>query len=138
MARKHPRAQARFPAEVTSKDVGVFDLIAERMHRLVSSAAYFYTTAAAILGGVLLGFPMMWSDLWYRLTVIPIAIFTFLMIALLENADRRATLALQHRLNAQSLALLELLGDKASPRVLNELRESISVEEYESAEGMQE
>ena len=127
----------RYPSEVTPK-VGLFDRMADGIHRFVSSAVYFVMGLLLILlafgAAGMFGFSQAW--LWgVSLTLTSV---TFLMVAILENAARRSTLALQHKLNAHSRALLELLGPDAAKEVRRELEHSIGVEDRESAAGLNE
>jgi low affinity Fe/Cu permease len=126
----------RYPSEVTPH-VGFFDRMADAVHRFVSSAVYFVVGFLLLVLGFgaagLSGF----NEIWFWTISLALASVTFLMVAILENGARRSQLALQHKLNAHSRALLELLGADASKDVQQELRDSIGVEDRESASGLQ-
>lgn len=122
----------RYPSEVTP-NVNLFDRMAESLHRFVSSAVYFVMGLLLLLlafgAAGLAGF----SDPWFWGISLSLTSVTFLMVAILENASRRSDLALQHKLNAHSRALLEILGTKGTPGTREELQKSIGLEEHESA-----
>lgn len=124
----------RYPSQVT-QDVDFFDRMAESLHRFVSSAVYFVLGVLLLVlafgAAGLAGF----NDRWFWGISLALTSVTFLMVAILENAGRRSDLAIQHKLNAHSRALLEVLGTKGTKEVRKELEKSIGVEERESASG---
>ena len=126
-----------YPSEVTPK-VGFFDRMADGIHRFVSSAVYFVIGLLLIVlafgAAGMAGF----DETWFWGISLSLTSVTFLMVAILENAGRRANLALQHKLNAHSRALLELLGTKGTKEVRRDLEHSIGLESRESAAGLKE
>ncbi len=115
-----------------------FDRMADSLHRFVSSAVYFVMGLLLLLlafgAAGLAGF----SESWFWGISLALTSVTFLMVAILENAARRSNLAVQHKLNAHSRALLEILGTKGTKQVREELHQSIGLEERESASGVDE
>jgi low affinity Fe/Cu permease len=83
-------------------------------------------------------------DTWQLAVNTPTTIGTWLLVALLQNAQRRADQATQHKLNAIAAALAELMRERADPNepdarttarmaaARRELRAAVGLEERES------
>jgi len=82
-----------------------------------------------VVAGPLMGY----SDRWIALGAFCMAAITFLMLALLENAQRRSDQAIQRKLNALVEALAFLLeGGEVEQHAVEELRAAIGLEHRES------
>jgi low affinity Fe/Cu permease len=77
-------------------------------------------------------------DTWQLIINTVTTIITFLMVALLQNAQTRNDLATQHKLNAIADALADLMGHLSEQvgreieRDIEELKEAVGLEEKES------
>jgi low affinity Fe/Cu permease len=101
-------ARGTMPSSVTPH-VGWFDRFAGATSQLVSQAWFF---AACVLLIVLWApsFPLVGSlDTWQLLINTATTIITFLLVALLQNAQQRADQATQHKLNAVAAGMARLL-----------------------------
>lgn len=100
------------PSSVTAF-VGRFDRFAGVATRTVSRAWFF--VACVLL--VVVWAPSYWLfgsvDTWQLLINTATTIVTFLLVALLQNAQQRADQATQHKLNAVADGLAELLAHTA-------------------------
>ncbi len=123
-----------------------FDRFADGASALASRAAFF---AFAVLL-VVVWAPSFWLfgdvDTWQLAINTPTTVGTWLLVALLQNSQRRADLADQHKQNAIAGALAELMratveqgGDldaeaaERLERAYYELRDAVGLEERESA-----
>jgi hypothetical protein len=131
------KQSATMPSDIDSK-VGRFDRFSSRASKLTSRPGYF-------VGCVLL--VLIWAPTflvfdnltWHLLIDTATTVITFLMVALLQNSERRNDAALQHKLNAVAEGLADLMdrlpdGDK--PEELkqrpSELRRAVGLEDDES------
>ena len=88
----------------------VFDRFAERLSRVVGQAAFF--TAAMIL--VLVWVPLIVFrsiDTWQLVLNTVTSVVAFLLIALLQNSERRNDRAVQRKLDTLSVALAALMRE---------------------------
>lgn len=131
------------PSSVRSR-VGWFDRFAERASRLVSRASFFVFAVALVL--VWLPSYLMFRDFdtWQLAINTPTTIGTWLLVALLQNAQRRSDQATQHKLNALAEGLSEVIAatrDTVADELLadrmrqarRELCSAVGLEERESA-----
>jgi low affinity Fe/Cu permease len=124
----------RPPSEVTA-DRGLFDRFAAWASHLVSRGPFFLVCALGIgawaLGGVFVGF----SDRWLAWGAIGMATVILLLVAVLENAQRRSDQALQRKLNAMADALADFMcGTHIDDRRVEELRSAVGLEHRESTD----
>lgn len=128
------------PSSVTP-EVGFFDRFAGAASRVVSRAWFF----AACLGLVVVWAPSFFAirdvDTWQLIINTATTIITFLLVALLQNAQTRADQATQHKLNAIADGLADLMDATAggligSPVAAGHLRED--VRELRAAVGLEE
>lgn len=137
--RKH--GVGRMPSSVSSETTW-FDRFAETTSRLVSRSLFFGFAAALVV--VWLPSYLLFGDFdtWQLAINTPTTIGTWLLVALLQNAQRRADGATQHKLNAIARGLLEVMRERDGPEpaerdrmayARRELRAAIGVEERESA-----
>lgn len=79
------------------------------------------------------------AEQWQLIIHTTTAIITFLIVALLQNGDRRSDAAIQGKLNALADALAELIATTQSgssadlEKATKELRAAIGIEEAESS-----
>lgn len=128
------------PTEVT-RQVSFFDRFAGLASTFVSRAWFFalclllillWVPSYALVGDV---------DTWQLIINTATTIVTFLLVALLQNTQRRSDEATQHKLNAISAGLANLMDSLAADhpagpalqQAKEELREAVGLEYRESA-----
>ncbi|MFL0285459.1 low affinity iron permease family protein [Mycobacterium sp. SMC-21] len=123
------------PSGVSGK-VSMFDRFATNTAEIVSRAWFFL---ACVLLVVLWAptFAFMTVDTWQLVINTITTIITFLLVALLQNTERRAGDALQHKLNAIADALADVMHHMGNENEglrddEKELREAVGLEERES------
>ncbi|CAG7589236.1 low affinity iron permease family protein [Rhodococcus opacus] len=111
-----------------------FDRFVEQIELRVSQAPFFGICAGAVALWVV-SIPL-WKDLheWQIAIHTAGAVFTLLLVVLLENASRRATEALQEKLNVIAEALAALLDSSARDnpelrKAEEKLREAVGLED---------
>jgi low affinity Fe/Cu permease len=125
------------PTEVSSR-VGFFDRFAGHAAQLASRAWFFAFCVVLIL---------IWApsialirsiDTWQLIINTATTIITFLMVALLQNSQTRADMAVQHKLNALADGLADVMAhlagqeDSDIQQDLEELRSAVGLETKES------
>ena len=125
------------PSEVSSR-VGFFDRFAGHAAQLASRAWFFAFCVVLIL---------IWApsialirsiDTWQLIINTATTIITFLMVALLQNSQTRADMAVQHKLNALADGLADVMAhlagqeDSDIQQDLEELRSAVGLETKES------
>jgi hypothetical protein len=129
---------ATVPTDVTPT-VGRFDRFADQASR-VASRAWFFAFCVLLV--------VIWApsivvlknvDTWQLIINTLTTIVTFLLVALLQNSQTRADLAVQHKLNAIADGLADLMTESAhgGPREaleqhVRELRAAVGLESRES------
>ncbi|CUM36634.1 low affinity iron permease family protein [Streptomyces gardneri] len=115
------------PSERGSKGRGPFERLAERASNLTSSPLFF-SFCLLLVGAFIVvhaaGLPLSWQ-LLVGDTMVSV---TLLLLALLKNAERRADRAVQRKLDAIALALLEE-HRRTTGEVFDSLEEAIGLEE---------
>ncbi len=124
-----------------------FDRFADAASRMASRASFFVFAVALVVVWA----PSYWLfgsiDTWQLAINTPTTVGTWLLVALLQNSQRRADLADQHKQNAIAAGLAELMramvaqqdgnldADTAErlERAYYELRDVVGAEERESA-----
>jgi low affinity Fe/Cu permease len=100
------------PSEV-SAEISVFDRFATTVSQLVSRATFFlfcvllvavWLPSILVIGKV---------DTWQLIINTVTTIITFLMVALLQNTQRRSEQAMHQKLNAIAQGLADLMGHQA-------------------------
>lgn len=132
------------PSQV-SPDTSWFDRFASAVTRQVSRSWFFCLCVALILAWAP-SYPLWGDGDTYQLIVnTGTTIVTFLLVALLQNSQRRTDLANQHKQNAVAAGVAELMramveqggldADDAGrlERAYSELRHAVGLEERESA-----
>jgi low affinity Fe/Cu permease len=119
-------------------DVGVhrtrFDRFAEWAANLASRGPFFSLCLLGLLLWIVLSGPLMgYSDRWIEMGAFCMAAVTFLLLALLENAQRRSDQALQRKLNAIAEGIAELMAHEGmTGDALQELRAAVGLEHREA------
>lgn len=101
------------PSSVTAR-VGWFDRFAGRASLLVSRAWFFAGCVALVVVWAPSYFAFGDVDTWQLVINTATTIVTFLLVALLQNAQQRSDQATQHKLNAIADALSELMAASAN------------------------
>ena len=123
--------EAVMPSEVTSH-VGAFDRFADAASRMTSKAWFFVACVLIVV---------LWApsilifrniDTWQLIINTTTTIITFLMVALLQNSQRRGELAIQQKLNAIADMLSDLAENEGLSKDARELREAVGLEDRES------
>ena len=126
-----PQKHSTMPSDIDPR-VGGFDKFAEYASRLASRAGFF--TFCVVL--VLLWAPSIIFirdiDTWQLIINTVTTIVTFLLVALLQNTQTRADQAVQHKLNAISDALSDLMRDQGNSGDAAELRDAVGLEQIEA------
>jgi ABC-type multidrug transport system permease subunit len=128
------------PSEITAP-VSFFDRFAGAASTFVSRAWFFALCLLLILIWVPSYLVVGNVDTWQLIINTATTIVTFLLVALLQNSQRRSDEATQHKLNAISAALANLMESlatdhPAAPALkqdLIELRDAVGLETRESA-----
>jgi low affinity Fe/Cu permease len=124
-----------------SPNVSFFDRFAERAGTFVSRAWFFALCVLLIVLWAPSYFLVSSLDTWQLIINTATTIVTFLLVALLQNSQRRSDEATQHKLNAMAGALANLMEslaeghpqEQALRRDLTELRDAVGLEHRESA-----
>lgn len=121
-----------------SGELSFFDRFATTAAKFASRAWFFALCVLLIL---------VWApsyllvgdiDTWQLIINTATTIITFLLVALLQNSQRRSDEAVQHKLNALADGLAELMGSQAPgnpemDRNIEELRRAVGLERRESS-----
>ena len=113
---------------------GYFDRFAQRSSELASKAPFF---AFCVLLVVIWAPSYLWVgniDTWQLLINTPTTIITFLLVALLQNTQRRGEQAIHKKLDALADGMADLMSHFADEN--NDLREEI--EDLKAAVGLEE
>ena len=132
------------PSSVTG-ELSFFDRFATATSTFVSRAWFFALCVLLILVWAPTYFAIRSIDTWQLIINTATTIVTFLLVALLQNSQRRAEEAIQHKLNAIADGLADLMeaeamgadartGENARLRNdIEELRVSVGIERRESS-----
>ena len=116
------------PSEA-SKKPGIFDRFADLIARWTSKS-YFFAFCVALVVVWLPSYLLVRNfDTWQLLINTPTTIVTFVLVALLQNTQKRADDAVQQKLNA----IAKYLTGDGDNDAKNELREAVGLEERESS-----
>ena len=124
------------PSEVSSGP-GRFDRFAEGAARVASRASFFFFCVLLVIVWAPSILVLRNIDTWQLIINTATTIITFLMVALLQNSQTRADLAVQHKLNAIADGLADLMDHLAGGdgRDLGhdvvELRDAVGLERRE-------
>ena len=124
--------QALSPTEVSGRR-GRFDQIAAAIVHAVSRGPFF----SAVVGGVAiwlaLGLVTGFSDTWLAAGSAAMSVVIVVLVAVLENAQRRSDQAIQRKLNAIADALADFMCEtNVDEAQVDELRAAVGIEHRES------
>lgn len=120
------------PTEVNA-DLSIFDRFADSASRLVSKAPFFAGCVLLVVIWAPSYFVVGDLDTWQLIINTATTIITFLLVALLQNSQYRADLAVQHKLNAIADALADIMSERRLHQDESELRAAVGLEERESS-----
>ena len=112
-----------------------FDRFAEAVSRVASRATFFTIALAAVVIWMPTIFLFESVDTWQLVINTLTSVLAFLLIALLQNSERRYDEALHDKVDALAAALADLMEQQANPdperlaRDVEELRAAIRLEE---------
>lgn len=127
-------AREQMPSEVTP-EVGWFDRFAGWATSVVSRAWFFTACVLLVVVWAPTYFIIGNLDTYQLIINTATTIITFLLVALIQNAQERENKASQHKLNAMAGALADLMAahPDMDPRHERELRAAVGLEERESS-----
>ncbi|MCP2166324.1 low affinity iron permease family protein [Goodfellowiella coeruleoviolacea] len=125
------------PSDVR-EPLSVFDRFATKASDFVSRAWFFLMCVLMVVLWAPSYFVLQEVDTWQLIINTVTTIVTFLLVALLQNTQKRADDATQHKLNAIADGLADLMRRTAAqyPELdqdLRELRDAVGLEDRESA-----
>lgn len=126
----------RNPSEVDA-DRSWFDEFASRAHNVASRDIFFIALVILILLWAPTYFLLHSLSHWYIALVLPAEIITLLLVALLENNNRRSEQALHRKLDAFAVALAAMAAESSSEKVreqAEELRAAVGLQDRESSD----
>lgn len=126
----------RNPSEVDA-DRSWFDEFASRAHNFASRDIFFIGLVFLILLWAPSYFLLHSLSHWYIALVLPAEIVTLLLVALLENNNRRSEQALHRKLDAFAVALAAMAAESPSEKVreqAEELRAAVGLQDRESTD----
>lgn len=133
------RGRRLMPSQVNG-GAGRFDRFAEAASQVVSRAWFFAACVLMVVAWAPSYFVFGQVDTWQLVINTATTIVTFLLVALLQNAQRRGDQATQHKLNAIAAALAESMReqdpDEPAGRLAAARREliaAVGLEEREQA-----
>ena len=110
-----------------------FDHFADRATGVISHGPFFVIASLYMVAWLLLSVVFGFSPGWTNALNLPAVALTVLMVALLENEQRRSDQAVQRKLNTMAEALADFLEKQdVEPRHVEELRAAVALEERES------
>jgi hypothetical protein len=112
---------------------GMFDRFAERASDFVSHAVFFLACVALVVIWAPSYFAFRSLDTWQLVINTATTIVTFLLVALLQNSQRRNEVAMHEKLDALADGLADLMEDIAPDNKrlqgdMRELREAVGIE----------
>jgi low affinity Fe/Cu permease len=122
--------------ERPAKPTGVFDRFAEHSSAFVSGGAFFGVSVLLVLLWLPTIFVIASVDTWQLVLNTIVSVLAFLLVALLQNSQKRNEIALQRKLDAIASGLADLLElehrqarePDALARAVARLRGSIELE----------
>lgn len=121
------------PSQVND-DLGFFDRFADAASEFASRAPFFAACVVLVLIWLPSYFLIRDLDTWQLVINTGTTIITFLLVALLQNSQHRADLAIQHKLNAIAKGLADLMDQDESLNCdQQELRQAVGLETRESS-----
>jgi low affinity Fe/Cu permease len=136
-AKEQTPRKPHMPSDVTP-DVSVFDRFAQNASGFFSKPWFFAMCVLLVLVWAPSFFLIQSVDTWQLIINTATTIVTFLMVALLQNSQKRADESTQDKLNAIADGLADLMlsaarNDPELRKDLIELRDAVGLEDRESA-----
>jgi hypothetical protein len=136
-ARARLHDPATMPTDITGR-LSLFDRFATHADRFASRAWFFAVCVLLVVVWAPSFFLFGSVDTWQLIINTATTIVTFLLVALLQNTQKRADDAVQHKLNAIADGLATLMGHLSDqhPQLrqdCTELRAAVGLEDRESA-----
>jgi low affinity Fe/Cu permease len=119
------------PSDI-DEHVGMFDRFAEAASAGTSRPWFFALCVLLVVLWAPSYFFVHSLDLWQLLINTATTIITFLLVALLQNSQRRSDQATQHKLNAIAHGLADLMDESSIAADASELRSAVGLEHRES------
>lgn len=113
----------------------VFDRFAEESSHFVSTGQFFAISVLLVVLWLPTIFVISSVDTWQLVLNTVVSVLAFLLVALLQNSERRNDLALHDKLNAIACALADLMQHEMSQdrpelgRTVQRLRQVVGLEE---------
>ena len=130
---------AQMPADANGTDPSWVDQFATAISGYVSRAWVFSLCVLIVIVWAPTYLAFRDVDTWQLIINTVTTIVTFLLVALLQNTQRRADAAVQRKLNALALGLRDVLGAVADPQCAptpgarEQLEAAIGLEDRESS-----
>jgi low affinity Fe/Cu permease len=126
-------AETDRPASAITPDRDFFDRFAARVAHLVSRGPFFFVCVLGVSTWAAAGALTGYSDRWVAWGSTSMGTAILLLVAILENAQRRSDQAVQRKLNAISDALAEFISSTGGHREsVRELQSAVGLEHRES------
>jgi len=126
--------QALSPSEI-SEERGRFDQIAASTVHAVSRGPFFGACVGGVVIWLALGVLIGFSDTWLAAGSAVMSVVIVVLVAVLENAQRRSDQAIQRKLNAIADALADFMCEThVDDRQVDELRAAVGIEQRESTD----
>ena len=121
-------------ARMVQQGRGPFDRMADRVTHFLSRGPFFVLSVTAIVAWVAVAGPWMgFSGRWADVGMLSLAAVSFVLLALLENAQRRSDQAIQRKLNALADARADFMANEdVEYEQVEELRAAVGLEHRES------
>ncbi|SDM60715.1 low affinity iron permease family protein [Allokutzneria albata] len=136
MATRENEEDAKMPSDVSGR-LSVFDRFATHTSNFVSRAWFFVLCVLLVIIWAPSYFLLDSTDTWQLIINTMTTIVTFLLVALLQNTQKRADDAVQHKLNALADGLSDIMAhlSKNYPDLdhdREELRDAVGLENREN------
>jgi low affinity Fe/Cu permease len=129
---------ATHPPSDVGPERSTFDNFADWATGIISHGPFFIATLVFVVVWAALGRFFRFSQGWTDVLSLPAAVLTVLMVALLDNEQRRSDTAVQRKLNVVMNALADFIEKtEVDRRHVEELRSAVGLSERESTPGSQ-
>jgi low affinity Fe/Cu permease len=130
--------QALSPSEISGRR-GRFDQLAAATVHAVSRGPFFIGCVVGVLIWLALGVLTGFSETWLAAGSAVMSVVIVMLVAVLENAQRRSDQAIQRKLNAIADALAEFMCEtNVNDQQVDELRAAVGIEHRESTGALSE
>ena len=122
------------PPRTVQEGRSPFDRMADRVTYFLSRGPFFVISLLVIAGWLGVAGPVMgWSPRWADAGMLALAGVSFVLLIMLENAQRRSDQAIQRKLNALADALADFMArQEVDDNQVEELRAAVGLEHRES------